>query len=240
MSQEEAKGMKSTQRLNPRIQAVVNTDSYYSAIRRKTDHVTIVLAAILQYFALMIVAAQGSKPALLTLCSIADSKHSRGSTVERVVDLQGEEGRTEEETTAGHTANNPSYGTGQAASDYPATSEQYSAQSYYAPTQASTNDWPQQDQQWNNQYSASTTATYDATYYGSAGVPVATTNYHQNYYSGTYTGYSSQDGWLAPTGDPRAFVGSGTTYDNLNDLPIDPSRRNAELNYFCEPETDNP
>lgn len=158
-----------------------------------------------------------------------------------MVDFQSEEGRTDEETLSGHTNENPSYEVGhQSASSYPATSEQYSSHSYYTPAQTSTNYWPQQDQSWNNQYAATTSSTYDASYYGSAGAPVAGPTYDTNYYSNTYTDYTSQGGYYSATGDPRAFVGTGTTYDNLNDLPVDPSRRNAELYHFCEPETDNP
>lgn len=171
--------------------------------------------------------------------TIYSQANSRGSTVERVVDLQGEESRREDDHFSGRTVDHPSYGQGHVAeSDYPAaTSNQYASNSYYPPGQASTGYWPQQDQSWNANYATTTAGTYDGSYYGSAGTSTAGANYDSGYYS-TYSGYTPQ--WLAMTGDPRAFVGTGTTYDNLNDLPIEPSRRNAELYHFCEPETDNP
>lgn len=168
------------------------------------------------------------------VCTYDSGSSSRGSTVERVVDLQSEDGRTDEETPRGHTNENSSYGAGHhSMSNYPATSEQYSSHSYYAPAQTSTSYWPEQGQQnWNSQYVTTTSSAYDASYYGSAGVPAAGTTYDTNYYSNTYTGYTTQDDYFSAVGDPRAFVGSGTTYDALNDLPADSSRRNAELYHF--------
>jgi hypothetical protein len=168
---------------------------------------------------------------------------SRGSTVERVVDLEGEETHVESvvTTSGGGSVSNRSYGTTYSTSDYPTTTGQYASPSYYASTHTSTNYWPQQDHTGYGQYAATTTGTYDASYYGSAGAQVSGATYDASYYAPTtYAGYTPQGGYFAPTGDPRAFVGTGTTYDTLNDLPIDPSRRNAELYHFCEPETNNP
>lgn len=163
---------------------------------------------------------------------------SRGSTVERVVDLQGEESRVDEDHQTSHTTDNPSYGTVQAATNVsPALSAQHHSHSYYGPGQTSPSYWPQQDQAWSSNYATPTSGTYDASYYGSAGAPVAGTAFDPNYYN-AYSGYLPQ--WLATTGDPRAFVGTGTTFDALSDLPMNTSRRNAELYHFCEPETNNP
>jgi hypothetical protein len=158
------------------------------------------------------------------------------------VDLEGEETSLESDATSGGAlVTNRSYGTTYATSDYPTTTGQYNSSSYYAPTSASTDYWPQQNQTGYGQYAATTTSTYDATYYGSALTPVSRATYDASYYAPTtYAGYTPQGGYFAPAGDPRAFVGSGNSYDTLNDLPIDPSRRNAELYHFCEPETDNP
>jgi hypothetical protein len=162
---------------------------------------------------------------------------SRGSTVERVVDLEGEEGRADEQNPSARTTSNSSYRQGQAAaSDYSANQAQYSSNEYYAPGQASSGYWPQQDQTWNTQDASSPSGTYDASYSDTAGASSVGSAYDASYYN-TYAGYSPQ--WLAATGDPGAFVGTGTAYDTLNGLPTDHSRRNADLYHFCEPEPDN-
>jgi len=164
-----------------------------------------------------------------------------------VVDFQSEEQLRDEETPTSGTDENPAYaGTGYAtashlSSGYPTVSEEQSySGTYYPPAQSSSSHWPQQDQSWNTSYAPPASSTYDSSYYASTPEPVAGQTYDATYYPNTYAGYTPQGGWLSTNGDPRAFVGTGTTYDALNDLPSDPSRRNAELYHFCEPtEQDN-
>lgn len=108
-----------------------------------------------------------------------------------------------------------------------------SSSSYYTPAQTSSSYYSQ-DSAWSSQYANSSNAGYDSSYYSTAGTPVTGQAYDASYYAGnSYAGYSQQGTWRA-VGDTRAFVGSGTTYDALNDLPIDSSRRNAELLHYCE------
>jgi hypothetical protein len=168
-------------------------------------------------------------------------RYSWGSTVERVVDLDGEDIPTESEITPGQgTVSNRSYSTAYSTSDYPTTSAHYASHSQYAPTHTTTNYHPHQDQTWGGQYTTTTSGTYDASYYGSTGAQTSGATYDATYYvPTTHTGYTTQGAYFAASGDPRAFIGAGTTYDALNDPAIDPSRRNAELYNFCEPETDN-
>lgn len=163
--------------------------------------------------------------------------------MDRVVDFQSEGSRTDEESSTDRTqhARNPTYDTGHRFNNnYPATTEEYQPPSYYTPEQILPNDWNRQDQSWNGQYVATTSSMYNASYYAPAMVPVTGITYDASYYSSDYTGLMPQGDHFSVTGDPRAYVGTGTTYGASNDVPANPSRRNAEDYHFCEPETDNP
>lgn len=152
---------------------------------------------------------------------------SRGSTAERV-DLQDEDGHPN----AGVSADGTSYGSGSYASGgyTGASEEQYddSAQAYYSPVQTTTAYYPQQDQSWSGstQYAGATAGAYDSAYYGSGTAVSGQTYGVAAGYSASYTGYNQA--W-SPDADPRAFAGTENGYDALNNLPVEYSRRNAEL-----------
>ena len=118
---------------------------------------------------------------------------------------------------------------------------------FYAPLNSTTNYWQQQDDPWSSQNLNSSTSSrpVDSGYYQSQdqygyGSYTNYTTVEQSY-GGYYSSAEAPAGdWLTTTGDPGAFVGTGTVYDALNDLPIDASRRNAELFHFCEQDQEPP
>jgi hypothetical protein len=159
------------------------------------------------------------------------TQHSRGSTVDRVVDIQDEQQPDED------TGRHPSFSSGSYATTgggYTTQSDDQYSSSYYTSVQTASSYYPQQTQSWSSQYVTSTSGGYESAYYGSSSVPTSSQSYDAGYYGGAYPAYSQQ-AWTS-NADPRAFVGTGTAYDALNDLPVEPSRRNAELINFCEQE----
>ena len=178
---------------------------------------------------------------------------SRGSTIERVIDLQeGTNSRDEEQPSSRPTTyqvSSASYASQADGTAFPSQENQLPSTShpFYAPLESTTDYWQQQDDPWSTQNLTSSTSSSSVTggYYQS----------HDDYEYGSYPSYTTAaqsyggyyssagapaGGWLASTGDPGAFVGTGTVYDALNDLPIDASRRNAELFHFCEQDQEPP
>ena len=158
--------------------------------------------------------------------------NNSSSALDRVVDLRDREdtpGRRD-----GQSANN--HGSASGSADYSnAVVYTSSSHPYYAPVYSTSYSTPT-----TNQYSSSNiyaSSSSDTTYYSAVASPAVTGQaYDGSYYAPAYSGYSSQGDWLSSTGDPRAFVGSGTSYDALPDMSLDPSRRNADLYQFCEPD----
>ena len=127
--------------------------------------------------------------------------------------------------------------------DIPTTSDYQvynSSHPFYSPL-ATTTSYRQRDGYEDSQHvvpSSSASGYYSgSTNYQTGYTYTSSQSYDTDYYTGT----DPQEGqWLSSNGDPGAFVGSGTAYDTLNDLPIDQSRRNADLFYFCEPDSEHP
>lgn len=179
---------------------------------------------------------------------------SRGSTIDRVVDLQeGTSSRDEQQPSGSHpTTYQPSTatyatqagGTAYASQEDPQPSTSHP---FYAPLDSTSDYWQQQDDPWSSQNltsSASTSSVGGGYYqshddYGYESYPSYTTAAQS--YGGYYSSaVAPAGGWISTSGDPSAFVGTGTAYDALNDLPIDASRRNAELFHFCEQDQEPP
>ena len=161
-------------------------------------------------------------------------------------EYEPDEGRTDEVLT-GHTHNPTNYanehdsGPRNTDGNFPlSSSEQHPSHSssYYAQAQNPTNDWPLHDQGWNNQYAVttSTSSSYDVSHYSSTGISVGTT-YDANCYENTYPDYTAQGGYYATTGDSRAFVGTNTTYDAVNDIPGEASGRNEIYDVYTPENT---
>jgi hypothetical protein len=181
-------------------------------------------------------------------------KFSRGSTIERVVDLQeGTSSRDEELPSDIHPTtyqpSSASYASQAGGTAYTVQDDQLPSTShpFYAPLGSTTNYWPQQDDPWSSQNLTTSTSSsaIGGGYYQSS----------EEYGYGSYTSYTTAEqsyggyyssaeappgGWLSSSGDPTAFVGTGTVYDTLSDLPLDASRRNAELFHFCEQDQEPP
>ena len=67
----------------------------------------------------------------------------------------------------------------------------------------------------------------------------ATTASSGHTYSSYYSPVSTtQSNWSPAVAESRDFIGLSGTYDQINDLPLEPSSLNADLFQFCEP--DNP
>lgn len=192
--------------------------------------------------------AQGANLPTSCRLTIANTIISRVSTIERVVDLQEvTRSRDEEQPSGSHpTTYQPSTAgyASQAGGTAYATQEEVlpsTSHPFFAPVASTTNFLQQQDHTWSSQNltsSASSSCVNGGYYpshedYGYETYPNYTTvaQSYGGYYS---TAETPAGGWLSTSADPSAFVGAGTVYDDLNDIPIDASRRNAELFHFCE------
>lgn len=117
--------------------------------------------------------------------------------------------------------------------------EQYQSRSssnYYPTSQPGTSYYPQQSQSYSTHY-ASSSAGYDSSYYALTSATTAGGELYDAGADGYYAG-NGQPAWTA-NADPRAFVGTGTTYEGMTDLAGDSSRRNAELYHYCEHDRHN-
>jgi hypothetical protein len=156
--------------------------------------------------------------------------------LDEVEDGGPESSRGEENLTPAYQVTTQSGGSVQTTSDYQVYN---SSHPFYSPLASST-VYRQRDEYEDSQHVVSGAS---GGYYAGS-VSHQTTYAYSNghsYDNEYYTTTDPQQGqWLSSNGDPGAFIGSGTAYDALSDLPIEQSRRNAELFYFCEPDSEPP
>lgn len=91
-----------------------------------------------------------------------------------------------------------------------------------------------------NQYTASSSfypATTNGAYLGSA-QPASAPAGGQSYSSYYPPVPTTQANWSPSNTESRDFIGLSGSYDQISDLPLEPSSLNADLFQFCEP--DNP
>jgi len=166
------------------------------------------------------------------------SPRTRDSTVERVIDLQEASG----DSTPGYENmsqhSNSSY--------IPVSDEHYASSSnaYYAPAQTATTTasyWPEQDPTWNNQYTAPSSSSYDASYYNVSTTQARGQSYDAGYYATEYSAaFPQQSPWFpATSGDTRTYVQNSTAYDNFVDSSTSPLRRNGDGTHYSHSGTDN-
>ena len=195
-----------------------------------------------QWHVYMMAELQGTSPRRNhTGGTATDLNHVRDSTVERIIGLH-EDGTTAEEIPSAY--ENISQ---QIHSSYiPVSDEAYanSTNTYFAPAQtATTSYWPEQDSTWNNQYTAPSSSSYDASYYNVSTTQARGESYVAGYYANNYSAaaaYTQQGGpWFAAaSSDARTFVPNGTVYDDFGNPSIISPRRNGDGTPYSQPGTD--